>query len=87
MKQLITICQYEGLESSSVLPLAAGILISMAKEDPLLHSAYEFEIEVERLSIDESIQVIQSSNIVGFSLYPWNVEYSLRIIHRLHIDF
>jgi radical SAM superfamily enzyme YgiQ (UPF0313 family) len=83
MQIQVTICQYEGIDSQASLPLAAGVLIAAARQDQTLCQSLSFGLEVERRTPHDAAAALEGSDIVGFSLYPWNAEYSLAVIRML----
>ena len=80
----ITIAQFEGIDNTPALPLAAGLLVATAKQNPLLAKHVLFDIIVPRAPISETVSLLSNSQMVGFSLYPWNYAYSFAVIEALH---
>ena len=80
----ITIAQFEGIDNTPSLPLAAGVLIATAKQNPELSKRLAFDIVVPRVPIEHVVEELKKSTLIGFSLYPWNYAYSLAVIQALH---
>jgi radical SAM superfamily enzyme YgiQ (UPF0313 family) len=74
----VVVSQYEGIESTPVLPLAAGCLVATARKDPELAAA-SYAIELERRPIDRAVEALAGADVLGFSLYPWNAAYALAV--------
>ena len=74
----VVIAQYEGIDATPVLPLAAGCLIAAARVDPAL-AAVEFSIVIERRPLAQAVAELGHPTILGLSLYPWNAAYSLAV--------
>ncbi|MEC7987919.1 MAG: radical SAM protein [Myxococcota bacterium] len=83
----VTVAQFEGIENTPALPLAAGVIVATAKKNPLIASRVRFDIVVPRRPLKEVVEHLKSSDLLGFSLYPWNYEYSLAVIENLHSEF
>ena len=75
----VVLSQFEGIDNTPALPLAAGILIASAKLDPDLAREAAFSIVVRRAAIAEVVARYDSPDVLGFSLYPWNAAYSLAV--------
>jgi len=75
----VVIGQYEGIDATPALPLAAGCLIASARLDPGVASAADFAIAVERRPIAAAVAELGAPDLLGLSLYPWNAAYSLAI--------
>jgi radical SAM superfamily enzyme YgiQ (UPF0313 family) len=74
----VVVSQYEGIEATPVLPLAAGCLVATARQDPELAHA-DYAIELERRPIDRAVAALAGADVLGFSLYPWNAAYGLAV--------
>jgi len=74
----VVIGQYEGIDATPVLPLAAGCLVAAARVDPELATVH-FSIVLERLPISAAVQELGKVDVLGLSLYPWNAAYSLAV--------
>jgi len=72
----VVVSQYEGIEATPVLPLAAGCLVATARRDVPEH---EYAIAIERAPIDRAVRELRAPEILGVSLYPWNAAYSLAV--------
>jgi hypothetical protein len=62
----VVVCQYEGIDATPVLPLAAGCLVATARADAELGSACELDIAVERRPIADAVAA-QRAELLGFS--------------------
>jgi radical SAM superfamily enzyme YgiQ (UPF0313 family) len=74
----VVVTQYDGVDRTSALPLAAGCLVSAARTDPALAGA-RFDIAVAREPLDAAVAHIGAADVLGLSLYPWNATYSLAV--------
>lgn len=74
----VVVGQYEGVDNTPALPLAAGCLVSAARIDPALAGA-RFEIAVVREPIDRAVAALDAPDVLGVSVYPWNAAYSLAV--------
>ena len=77
----VVLSQFQGVDCTPGLPLAAGCLVATARADPLLGQA-EFGIEVDRVEIDRVVRGFDRPDVLGFSLYPWNAAYSLAVLRE-----
>ena len=74
----VVVSQFEGIDSTPGLPLAAGCIVAAAKQAPAL-SAARFSIHVERQAIDRAVAAYDAPDVLGLSLYPWNTAYALDV--------
>ena len=74
----VIISQFEGVDVTSALPLAAGCLIAAARVDPALAGA-SFDLTWERQPIAAAVAAYDAPDVLGFSLYPWNARYALAV--------
>src|SRR5579862_6882388 len=77
----VVVSQYEGIEATPVLPLAAGCLVATARKDPEL-AHLDYAIELERRPIADAVAALAAGGapgVLGFSLYPWNAAYALTV--------
>ncbi|HTM18946.1 MAG TPA: cobalamin-dependent protein, partial [Kofleriaceae bacterium] len=74
----VIVSQFEGIDATPVLPLAAGCLVATARADAAL-AGTEFAIALERQAIDRVVAGWQAPDLIGLSLYPWNAAYSLAV--------
>jgi hypothetical protein len=74
----VVVCQFEGIDTTPVLPLAAGVLVSAVKADPEL-AFCELDIAVVRGPLDEVVAGLGAPAVLGVSLYPWNAAYGLAV--------
>lgn len=75
----VAVSQYEGIDSTPVLPVAAGCLVAAARQDPALARAAEFRVAIERQNIAKAVAALGRPDVLGLSLYPWNAAYSLAV--------
>ena len=74
----VVVGQYEGIDATPVLPLAAGCLVAAARMDPEL-AAVDFAITLSRRPIAAAVAELGAPDLLGLSLYPWNAAYSLAV--------
>jgi radical SAM superfamily enzyme YgiQ (UPF0313 family) len=74
----VVLSQFQGIDNTPGLPLAAGCLVASARADPRLEGV-RFSIEVDRGTIEPLVDSYDAPNVLGFSLYPWNAVYSLAV--------
>ena len=74
----VTVTQYEGIEATPVLPLAAGCLVAAARMDPSL-GGVSFAIALVRRAIAGAVADLGQPEVLGLSLYPWNAAYTLAV--------
>lgn len=82
MKPIVRICQLEGIDNGSALPLAAGMLVASARLNPRIQDAFTFRISIERRAVQPLVKDFGHCEVIGFSLYPWNTAYSLAVIEE-----
>ncbi len=75
----VVVGQFEGIDATPVLPLAAGCLVASARMDPELARRAHFDIELARRPIADAVASYHRPDLLGFSLYPWNAAYSLAV--------
>lgn len=77
----VLVHQIDGAETGRVLPLAAGLLVATARADPRIAAACDLAIETRR--VDPSWYLgrerWQGADVLAFSLYTWNLRYSLEL--------
>ena len=71
----VVVNQFEGIDATPALPLAAGCLVATARSDPSLHAA-RFSIAFQRQAIADVVAGYDGPAVLGYSLYPWNAAYS-----------
>lgn len=74
----VVVSQFEGIDATPVLPLAAGVLIATARADPAL-AGLELGIELVRRPIAAAVAAYDRPDVLGFALYPWNATYALTV--------
>lgn len=74
----VVVSQYEGIDVTPALPLAAGCLVAAARADEQLAGA-QLSIELERRSLSDAVAACERPDVLGLSLYPWNAAYSLAV--------
>lgn len=74
----VVVSQYEGIDATPVLPLAAGCLVAAARVDPEL-ALFDYSIVLVRRAIAEAVAELGRPDVLGLSLYPWNAAYSLAV--------
>src|SRR4030095_14304413 len=74
----VVVSQFEGIDNTPGLPLAAGCIVAAAKQAPAL-SGVRFSIHVARQAIDRAVAACDAPDVLGLSLYPWNTAYSLDV--------
>lgn len=83
----VVVSQFEGIDATPVLPLAAGCLVASARLDPELAQAARFSIALERRAIERVVAGYDRPDVLGFSLYPWNAAYSLAVAAAARIAY
>ena len=73
----VVICQFDGIDHTPALPLAAGVLVAAARQSPQLAAATTFDIELARRPLADVTRRLTDADVIGLSLYPWNAAYSL----------
>lgn len=84
-KTLVGIVQMNNeFDGQVYLPLVAGYLEAIIKADEQLKDKFDFiEPIFTRLKVDEAISQLERCKIVGFSVYVWNEQLTLRIASEL----
>ena len=82
----VVISQFEGIDVTPALPLAAGCLVAVARADPQL-AGCSYAIEVERRPLEQAVAALGEPSVLGLSLYPWNSGYSLAVGERARAAF
>ncbi|MBK9030194.1 MAG: cobalamin-dependent protein [Myxococcales bacterium] len=75
----VVVSQYEGIDATPVLPLAAGVLVATIRADPELAAATTLAVEVVRQPIAAAVAALADPDVLGLSLYPWNATYALAV--------
>lgn len=83
----VVVSQYEGIDATPVLPVAAGCLVAAARLDPELARAAEFTVVLERQAIAKAVAALGRPDVLGLSLYPWNAAYSLAVAEAARAAF
>ena len=79
----ICIAQFEGIDNTPALPLAAGQLIASARSNVSIKEKIDFDIIVPRVHFADLHSQFNDSALAAFSIYPWNAQYSLQAIKGL----
>jgi hypothetical protein len=76
----VVVGQYEGIDATPVLPLAAGVLVATVRADPELGPAPTSRIALvrQRRSTPRSTSYA-ARRARASSLYPWNAAYALAV--------
>lgn len=75
----VVMSQFEGVDATPVLPLAAGCLVATARADAEVGAAAALSIAMVRAPIDDVVRDFRDPDVLGFALYPWNAAYSLAV--------
>ncbi len=71
----VVVSQYEGIDATPALPLAAGCLVAAARRE----IDADYAIAIERAPIARAVAALDRPDVLGVSLYPWNATYSLAV--------
>lgn len=74
----VVVSQFEGIDATPVLPLAAGVLVATARADREL-AGLDLDIALVRQPIAAAVAAYRGADVLGFSLYPWNAAYALAV--------
>ena len=80
----VVVSQYEGIEPTPVLPVAAGCLVASARMDAEL-AGISFSIVLERKAIARAVAELGHPDVLGLSMYPWNAAYSLAVAQEARV--
>ncbi len=83
----VVVSQFEGIDATPVLPLAAGCLVAAARADAELAPATQLAIAIERAAIDTVVAGFDRPDVLGFALYPWNATYSLTVAAAARVAY
>ena len=75
----VVVSQYEGIDATPVLPLAAGVLVATLRADAEVAAATTLAVEVVRQPIAAAVAALARPDVLGLSLYPWNAAYALAV--------
>jgi len=78
-KMRVVVCQYEGIDATPALPLAAGCLVATARADDQVAAHAQFAIELVRQPLDAAVEALGTPDVLGLSVYPWNATYALAV--------
>ena len=84
-KTLVGIVQMNNeFDGQVYLPLVAGYLEAIVKADSNLNDKFDFiEPIFTRLKVDDALSKLETCSIVGFSVYVWNEQLTLKIASEL----
>ena len=84
-KSLVGIVQMNNeFDGQVYLPLVAGYLEAIVKADDILNDKFDFiEPIFTRLKVDDALSKLETCSIVGFSVYVWNEQLTLKIASEL----
>ncbi|MBI2686656.1 MAG: B12-binding domain-containing radical SAM protein [Acidobacteria bacterium] len=74
----VAVSQYEGIDATPVLPLAAGCLVASARADAEL-AGLDYRVTVARQAIARAVEDMGRPEVLGLPLYPWNAAYALTV--------
>lgn len=75
---------YQARQNHSYFPYAAGLLQAYAQSQASDPGRFTFlPIRFERIPVAEHYKQIQLADVFGFSVYVWNVEYSLALAREI----
>ena len=75
----VVVGQYEGIDATPVLPLAAGVLVATLRADPELGPHTDLAVALVRQPIAAAVAELAAPDVLGVSLYPWNAAYGLAV--------
>ena len=78
-KKKVYFYQFHAPSSKNLLPLAAGLIVSYAKSIPKISDNYDLEIKVLREDPIKMVNSQDNPDVLGFSVYSWNFQQSLRV--------
>lgn len=83
----VVVTQYDGIDVTGVLPLAAGCLIAAVRAEPALAAACELAIAIDRVAIADAVAALDHPDVLGLALYPWNAAYSLAVAAAARVAY
>ena len=83
VRRRVAVCQFDGVDVLRTLPLAAGLIVSAARADPLLRSVFDFAIETERHEPVTAARRLAGARVAALSGYAWNWRLSLAVARAL----
>ncbi|MCB9564272.1 MAG: radical SAM protein [Kofleriaceae bacterium] len=85
----VVVNQFEGIDATPALPLAAGCLVAAARQDAEVAAGASFTIAIERDAVERVVAGYDRPDVLGYALYPWNAAYGLAVAaaaRRAHPD-
>jgi putative methyltransferase len=80
----VVVSQYEGIDATPVLPLAAGCLVSAARVCESLAGS-TFDITLVREAVNAAARAVGEADTFGMAIYPWNAAYSLAVAREVRM--
>lgn len=71
--------QFNTFSDRNLLPLAAGLLTSYVRHHPVLNKHYQPDIIVRRQDPRLTVAGYDDPDVLGFSVYVWNLSHSLSV--------
>jgi radical SAM superfamily enzyme YgiQ (UPF0313 family) len=69
------------------LPYSVGLLQAYAQRHAPMPSRYEFLLPLyKRLAVRDAVASLREADVVGFSVYVWNIQLSLEVARRLKAE-
>jgi len=75
----VIVYQLDGVSTLRALPLAAGLLVASARQEPAVGAMASLSVHTARLDPDVVAATHQRPDVVAFSVYAWNERHSLEV--------